>query len=221
MNSIAERRLEEKDRRRSEILDAAATVAARDGIDGITMERVARQARLSRALLYVYFRDRDDLHLGLAERALEQLKAQFGAAAAAGGTGLTQVQAMGRAYIDFARQSPVHFAALSHFHTSVADVQAMAGCLGDCLHTGNEVHALLMRSLEAGMQDGSIARAAGQPAAIAMTLWGFMHGIIQISTSKAGVLSQYGLGDDALANQALHLATRALAVGAALPTGGR
>jgi AcrR family transcriptional regulator len=211
MNSIAERRLEEKDRRRTEILDAAAAVAATVGIDAITMEQVARQARLSRALLYVYFHDRDDLHLGLAERGLERLKERFAAAAAGAGTGLAQVQAMGRAYIDFATEHPVYFAALSHFHTSVADVQAMAGCLGDCLHTGNEVHALLMHSLETGMQDGSVAREAGEPAAIAMTLWGFMHGIIQISTTKAGVLSQYGLGGDALAQQALHLSTRALA----------
>lgn len=211
MNSIAERRIEERDRRRTEILDAAACVAEREGIDAITMEQVAKQARLSRALLYVYFRDRDDLHLGLAGRGLERLKERFTAAAAGAGNGLAQVQAMGRAYIDFAGESPVYFAALSHFHTSVADVQAVSGCLGDCLHTGNEVHALLMQSLEAGMQDGSIARAAGQPAAIAMTLWGFMHGIIQISTTKSGVLSQYGLGGDALAQQALHLATRALA----------
>lgn len=215
MNSIADRRLEEKDRRRGEILDAAAAVASRDGIGNITMDQVAKQARLSRALLYVYFRDRDDLHLGLGERALEQLKARFAHAAASAGNGLAQVQAIGRAYVDFAREHPVYFDALSYFHASVADVEAMSGCIGDCLHTGNEVHGLLMQCLEAGMQDGSIARAAGQPAAIAMTLWGFMHGIIQISTTKAGVLSQYGLGGDALAQQALHLATRALAAGAA------
>ena len=74
------------------------------------------------------------------------------------------------------------------------------------------MHAILVRSLHTGMADGSVERTAGDPAAIAMTLWGFMHGIIQISLTKELVLSQYGLGGDALVNQALHLATRALEV---------
>jgi len=60
MNYIAERRLEEKERRRAEILDAAEAVTARFGWDAMTMDRVARKARLSRALVYVYFKDKTD-----------------------------------------------------------------------------------------------------------------------------------------------------------------
>ncbi len=210
MNYISDRRLEEKDRRRAEILDAAEKVAASDGIGAITMDQVARQARISRALLYVYFKDRDDLCMGIGERGLELLTARFAAAAASHATGLAQVQAIGRAYVTFAREFPVYFAALSQFHASVPDAGEPEGNIASCLQAGNAVHAILVQSLQAGMQDGSIDRAAGKPAAIAMTLWGFMHGIIQISLTKELVLSQYGLGGDALVNQALHLATRSL-----------
>jgi len=210
MNYLSERRLEEKDQRRAEILDAAETVAARDGIDAITMDQVARQARISRALLYVYFKDRNDLHMGICERGLELLKSRFAAEAAQPVCGLAQVQGMGRSYVSFSREFPAYFAALSHFHASVPAAGELDGNIASCLQGGNEVHALLVQSLHAGMQDGSIAPAAGDPAAIAMTLWGFMHGIIQISTTKEMVLSQYGLGGDALVSQALQLATRAL-----------
>lgn len=209
-NPISDRRLEEKDRRRAEILDAAEKVASLEGIDAITMDQVARQARISRALLYVYFKDRDDLHLGISERGLALLKVRFAAEAALPVSGLAQVQGMGRAYVAFARECPVHFAALSHFHASVPAEGEVDGNIASCLQAGNEVHALLVRSLHAGMQDGSIQRSAGDPPAIAMTLWGFMHGIIQISLTKELVLNQHGLGGDALVNQALHLATRAL-----------
>jgi len=58
MNYLAERRQEEKERRRAEILDAAEGVAASVGWDELTMDQVARRARLSRALLYVYFKDK-------------------------------------------------------------------------------------------------------------------------------------------------------------------
>jgi len=53
MSYIAERRQEEKERRRAEILDAAEAVCAEVGWDAMTMDQVARKARLSRALLYV------------------------------------------------------------------------------------------------------------------------------------------------------------------------
>lgn len=210
MDYISERRLEEKDRRRAGILDAAEKVAARDGIDGITMDHVAREARISRALLYVYFKDRDDLCLGIGERGLELLKTRFTAEAASHSTGLAQVQAIGRAYVAFAREFPVYFDALSQFHASVPEAGELDGNIASCLQAGDAVHGVLLQSLHAGMQDGSIGRDAGDPAAIAMTLWGFMHGIIQISLTKELVLNQYGLGGDALVNQALHLATRSL-----------
>ena len=210
MDYISERRLEEKDRRRTEILDAAEKVAASEGIDGITMDQVARRARISRALLYVYFKDRDDLCLGVGERGLELLKSRFTAEASRHASGLAQVQAIGRAYVAFARECPVYFAALSQFHASVPEAGTPDGNLASCLQAGNAVHGVLLQSLSTGMQDGSIGRDAGDPAAIAMTLWGFMHGIIQISLTKELVLNQYGLGGDALVNQALHLATRSL-----------
>jgi AcrR family transcriptional regulator len=53
MSYIAERRLEEKERRRAEIVDAAEAAGREVGLDALTMDDVARRARLSRALLYV------------------------------------------------------------------------------------------------------------------------------------------------------------------------
>ena len=75
MTDLAERRREEKERRRDEMLAAALQVAAVAGFDALTMEQVARKARLSRALLYVYFTDKDDLLFALCEQALRRLAA--------------------------------------------------------------------------------------------------------------------------------------------------
>jgi AcrR family transcriptional regulator len=43
MNDLADRRQEEKERRRAEILDAAEAVAATHGWDEMTMDQVARR----------------------------------------------------------------------------------------------------------------------------------------------------------------------------------
>ena len=69
MSYLTERRLEEKERRRIEILDAAEAVASIVGIEAMTMDQVAKKARLSRALLYVYFGDKSDLLTAVCTRA--------------------------------------------------------------------------------------------------------------------------------------------------------
>jgi len=205
MNYIAERRLEEKDRRRNEILDAAESVAAVDGIDALTMDQVARKARISRALLYVYFKDKADLHFGLCERALALLQGRFGQATARHGNGLEHIIAMGRA--------SVHFEALARFQAHEVTAAAATGNVADCFAAGERVHQIMFAAIEAGQRDGSIAATAGAPVAIAMTLWGFMHGIIQIVATKDGLLGEYGLSSKALVDQALKIAADGLRPG--------
>jgi AcrR family transcriptional regulator len=107
VSELTARRQEERDRRRSEILDAAAVAASEGGFDAITMDQVARHARLSRALLYVYFEDKNALHLALCERAMELLLERFTAATSGVPTGLARLEAMGSAYVRYARELPV------------------------------------------------------------------------------------------------------------------
>jgi TetR/AcrR family transcriptional regulator len=210
MNYIAERRLEEKDRRRAEILDAAEAVAAAEGIEALTMDQVARRARISRALLYVYFADRSDLHFAICDRGLAVLTTRFEEAAARHGTGLEQIGAMGRAYVAFSQEFPVYFEALARFQAYESQAGEPQGSIGACLASGGRVHQIMIQSVTAGVQDGSISSAAGNPVTIAMTLWGFMHGIIQLTATKGPVLAQYGLSSKMLVDQALHLAGRGL-----------
>jgi TetR/AcrR family transcriptional regulator len=62
------------------------------------MDQVARSARLSRALVYVYFRDKEDLLFAIGDRAMQLLKRRFEAAAAGPGRGLQHVEAIGRVH---------------------------------------------------------------------------------------------------------------------------
>ena len=96
---IAERRQEEKERRRADFLDAAETVLASVGWEELTMDQVARKARLSRALLYVYFQDKVDLMYGICERSLITLGQRMEEAASRHKLGLDKMVAMGRAYV--------------------------------------------------------------------------------------------------------------------------
>src|SRR3981189_1967966 len=106
MSYIAERRGEEKERRRAEILDAAEILYAKKGWDELTVDQVARSARLSRALVYVYFSDKKDLLFAIGGRAMRLLRDRFTAAIAVPARGIDQVDAIGRAYMGYAHQFP-------------------------------------------------------------------------------------------------------------------
>lgn len=47
----------------------------RDGLDGFSMQRLARAARVSPATLYIYFKDRDDLIFQLFKEAMDTMAA--------------------------------------------------------------------------------------------------------------------------------------------------
>lgn len=210
MSELATRRQEEKDRRRDEILDAAALVTAEQGMAEFTMDQVSRKARLSRALLYVYFKDKQDLLMGLADRAHGMLHKSFAAIGARKQTGLKKIQAMGRAYVAFAENSPVYFEALSCFAAHPANDDAPQGNLLLCMQGGDRVNAEIISALSSGIKDGSIRKDIGNPVLVAVTLWGFMHGIIQIIATKGEVLAYKGVKSRQLVDQALLMCTRSL-----------
>ena len=190
MSDIAERREEEKERRRIEIVDAAERLYAEIGWDAVTMERVAKKARLSRALIYVYFQDKNDLLLAIAERALADLRERFVAAAGVQKSGLDKVQAIGRAYVQFQQEMPYRFDACSRFHAHQAAGQPTDDA---CAAAGDAVIAVIVQALVQGQTDGSIRQDIGNPAQVCVMLWAFTHGLIQIGTNKTQEIARHGV----------------------------
>ncbi len=205
MNYLVERRLEEKEARRKQIVDAAEEVYADIGWEATTIDQVARRARLSRALVYVYFKDKVDLHSAICERALRMLAERFTQAGARFSKGLDKVEALGRSYVAFAQEVPHYFSALAHFQSQEVKCgeldtnQAAYMAAGDC------VHEILVECIEAGVKDGSIRGDLGNPYLTAVTLWGFMHGIIQLCATKANMFAADGISTQQLVEHALRM----------------
>lgn len=62
---------EAKTARRAQILDAALQLLDEAELDTVVMDDVARQARVAKGTLYLYFRTKEELLLGLLERGFE------------------------------------------------------------------------------------------------------------------------------------------------------
>jgi TetR/AcrR family transcriptional regulator len=204
MSYIAERRGEEKERRRAEILDAAEALYAKKGWDALTVDQVARSARLSRALVYVYFRDKEELLFAIGERAMRLLRDRFIEAAASHAAGIDKVEAIGRAYMGYAHEFPHYFDFCTRFqaHSVALDPGSHEG---GCRVAGDEVNNAVVQAIEAGVRDGSIRPDIGAPALLATTLWAFTHGIIQLAMAKGSDLVRRGIAVPDLSNYAFGL----------------
>jgi len=215
MNYIAERRLEEKERRRQDILDAAEQVAASEGWEAVTMDQVARKARLSRALVYVYFKDKNDLMFALDHRALVVLKQKFMEVIESQARGIDRIEGFGRAYMSLSQEQPVYFDVLSRCEqVTVGDVEADSN-MESSLNAANGVFGLMEEALQLGIQDGTVRPDIGSPRVVAITLWAFLHGAVLIATNKQPVLGLLGVAEGALTQNALDMALRSLMPAAA------
>jgi AcrR family transcriptional regulator len=211
MSYIAERRQEEKDRRRIEIVEAAEDLYRETGWDAVTMDSVAKRARLSRALVYVYFKDKRDLHFAIALRAMEVLQSRFEEAAIRSKTGLEKVEAIGRAYLAYGQEFPHYFDACARLELHSPDGRDARPQEALCDEASGGVHSVAVAALQAGQRDGSIRTDLGDLEVTTRVLWGFTHGILQIALTKSGPLARRGISVAQLTQQAVTLIREVLA----------
>ncbi len=215
MNDLAARREEEKARRRAEIVAAAIAVCRDQGWDQVTVDQVARRARLSRALVYVYFRDRAELLDAVALQGIRELRERFVAAAAGTARGIDRLQAIGHAYVAFSREQPHLFEACSRFQIKTPAGEPGASEMA-CLRAHDDINAVMIGIIAAGMADGSIRRDLGDPEVVCMSLWAFTHGLIQLGATRGRDLELRGIATQRLFAQSFDILRHALATPAGL-----
>ncbi len=103
--SVRERKERERFARREAILAAAAKVFAVHGLEGATVEMVARAAEVAVGTIYLYFCSRDDLFLSLMAERIGRLRARYLEIGARGLAPADAVRAIGAAYLDYLRES--------------------------------------------------------------------------------------------------------------------
>jgi AcrR family transcriptional regulator len=103
--SVQERKRRERRARRQTILEAAASIFAKHGLDSATIEMVAHAAEVAVGTIYLYFSSRDDLFLQLTADRIEELTARYETIQSSGLEPLAELRTMARAYIDYLNNS--------------------------------------------------------------------------------------------------------------------
>jgi len=180
---------EDKGKRREMILDAAEKVMAKRGLTGTNFGAIAKQSRLSRSLIYVYFPKHLDLIEAVCERGLLALRARFMDAIGRHEQGIEQIVAMAREYYAFSKAEPLYFLVIAEHETSVMHPPGQKDTDRKSSDCGKEVLGLVAGAVKKGIEDGSIRPDCGDPMLSAVSIWAFSHGLIQISTAREAMLN--------------------------------
>jgi AcrR family transcriptional regulator len=92
--------------RRAEILAAAKALFVADGYEAFTTRKLAAAVGLSQTGLYVYFKNKEDIFDALCLQSFAELSAEYARLEAAPAPGLWSLEALIRAYVDFALTHP-------------------------------------------------------------------------------------------------------------------
>ena len=99
---VPERRAREKKQRRGSIVAAAEQVSLARGLDAATMDEIAAAAEVSKGALYLYFTGKDELYVEVLHGLISRLHGEFDKVTADCQTGLQEVEAICRKYVEFA-----------------------------------------------------------------------------------------------------------------------
>lgn len=225
--SVQERKRRERRARRQTILEAAASVFAKHGLDSATIEMMARAAEVAVGTIYLYFSSRDDLFLQLTADRIEELTARYAAIQASGLEPLAELRTMARAYIDYLNNSRELF--LIHQSVGYARIRKRLKRKSEIEHY-NRVLSLGHRAFE--QWEASVGRVYESGlipkvmdlATTSSILWASINGAFLLTGQDNTFREVTGLSPDNLVEQAFefHLnAAQALAANHANGSGRR
>jgi AcrR family transcriptional regulator len=107
--STTSRREREKQRRRKDIIKAAEKVFFAKGYDQVTMDEIAREAEVNKALLYYYFKNKEALFFAVNLYGVRILHQMYSKCSNLNMGGYDKVKAMIQALYDFSKEHPDYF----------------------------------------------------------------------------------------------------------------
>lgn len=175
---LATRRAREKQQRYENIVTAAEEVFFDKGYAQASMDEIAGKAQLSRALLYVYFKDKAAIMRAVMLKAAQALEARFQQAMNTGRSGMEQIKGIGRAYYAFSVEESDYFDVMTEMNTFPMPAEpdavtaAMSACRSHCTD-------MMVAALAKGIKDGSLNPGhVHDPLLTAYILQGALHGVI-------------------------------------------
>ena len=169
-----DRRIERGDRRREAILQSAMRVASVDGLEGLSIGRLADELKMSKSGVLAHFGSKEDLQLAAIQAASQIFAAEVVLPAFAGPLGFRRVERLCLGWIDYARRRV--FPGGCFFCQVSAEFDARPGRVHDAVAAAYRAWIReLERSIEQARELGEFA-AGVEPTQLAFELDALVRG---------------------------------------------
>lgn len=172
-----ERREREREEIRGRILDAARELFASEGVESVTMRRIAERIEYSPTAIYFHFRDKDALLAELCDCDFRSFAEGFQAIARIPDP-VARLRAAGAAYVDFGLKNPSHYR-LMFMTPKTAQSQT--------LEKGNpaeDAYAFLKTIVAELGAKGLLREDLTDPDLASQVIWSGVHGVVALEIAK-------------------------------------
>ncbi|MES9541903.1 TetR family transcriptional regulator [Actinomadura sp. NPDC000600] len=155
-------RLLKGEQTRGTILSRAADIASAEGLEGLSIGRLAAELRISKSGVFTHFGSKEELQLATVRKAVEVFRAHVTEPALAVPEGLGRVRALLEAWQRYQRE-PV-FPGGCFFHSTMAEFDARPGRVRDAIAASQlDWRAFVERCLREARELGEIDAATDVP----------------------------------------------------------
>jgi AcrR family transcriptional regulator len=175
--AIAQRRERQKEQLRRTILTAAGELFLAHGYEGFSLRQVAERIGYSATTIYRYFANKDDLLFAIVSEGFQQFEQALKTAARSTDDPLQRLEALGRAYIRFGLQHPVHYQ-LMFMQRADLLFRQRAGQTSPPI----ESFDLLQQAVQQALAVGVLRR--GDAETYSHVLWALVHGVTSLAVAQ-------------------------------------
>ncbi len=173
-----ERREREREEIRTRILDAARELFANEGVESVTMRRIADRIEYSPTAIYFHFKDKESLLAELCDCDFRNFAHGFNEIAKIPDP-VERLRAAGRSYVEFGLTNPSHYRLM--FMTPKPPHESDESGKG----TPEEDAYAFLRGIVAELQaQGRLREENADVDLVAQAIWSTIHGVVSLEIAK-------------------------------------
>lgn len=158
---------------RAAVVDAARELLMNEGLNGLSLRRLAARLDVTAAALYAYVDNKRDLLEAVIESEFQKLIEEFQRYEAAGGDPIAQMCGMSWAYVRYARENPRVFRTMFLFRAQLAGEP-----VGDDFAMATKAFTAARKPLLAAIEQGLVKPL--DPIMTHLTMWTAVHGVATV-----------------------------------------
>ncbi len=185
---IYERKQREKQRRRRDIINAAQKIFSVKGFNSATMEEIASEAELSPGTIYLYFKNKEELHTSLSIDILKYLSTQIHKVVNQDIHVEEKIERFRDVFIDLYDHDPNILINLFHLQSGETLHNLSDEVMAQLKQNSAQAHGAIIQVIKEGIEKGIFIDE--HPVAMADVLWGSYAGVVLWVDSKKKLNNQ-------------------------------